>query len=132
MNPQMSGRTVLVAEDDGPVRALAVRILERVGYDVLAASDGRAALEIASAHPRRIDVLVTDVVMPFLNGPDLAACIRRLSPSTLVLYMTGYGRDQTSARSLHIGDAPTLLKPFTPEELQAAVEELLNPPAIHQ
>jgi two-component system cell cycle sensor histidine kinase/response regulator CckA len=125
----MTTRTVPVAEDDGTVRTLARLVLEQAGYDVLEASDGLAALEIASAHPRGIDVLVTDVVMPFLSGPALAARITQLSPAMRVLYMTGYDPDEEAARGLQTDDAPTILKPVTPEELQGAVEKLLHPAA---
>jgi two-component system cell cycle sensor histidine kinase/response regulator CckA len=81
--PPAAGRTVLLVEDEEPVRRVAARCLERAGYRVLAVADGEDALRIAAATPK-IDLLLTDVVMPGMSGPELARELSRLIPRHLV------------------------------------------------
>ena len=115
--------TVLLVEDEDAVRVLAATILRRAGYCVLEAADGATALAIAEDGPARIDILVSDVVMPGINGTELAA--RLTTRSTLpVVLMSGY---PDGALELVVGPRPRFLqKPFEPGALLAAVREELD------
>jgi PAS domain S-box-containing protein len=117
------GRTILLVEDEEPVRRVAARCLERAGYRVLAVADGEDALRIAAATPK-IDLLLTDVVMPGMSGPRLADHLRAARPSLPVLFMSGFSRDLPE--SLAPPPGALLQKPFTPERLAARVAEVLR------
>jgi DNA-binding response OmpR family regulator len=118
---------VLVVEDEPLVRALAVRVLRAAGYDVLDAGDAEQALALVDAGKRaRIDLLLTDVVMPRGSGPDLARRLRASSPELPVLFASGYMdrmQEVQSQLGLRTGFIP---KPFTPDELARKVRELLE------
>jgi len=120
--------TVLVAEDEPPVRRVMVRALEGAGYRVLAAADGVEALEAMEASRAPIDLLVTDLVMPRMGGAALADRLRERDPTLRVLFVSGY--PDRSAEELGLGRAGTRLlpKPFTPGELVVTVQELLARP----
>jgi two-component system, cell cycle sensor histidine kinase and response regulator CckA len=114
--------TILVVEDEEPVRNLAVRVLERRGYTVMAAADGQEALDLAADHPGEIDLILSDLVMPRVGGRELTRRIRLARPSTRILLMSGYD-DQMVAGSLETDDF--LPKPFTPAALTERVARLL-------
>jgi CheY-like chemotaxis protein len=101
-------------------------VLSEAGHRILAAADGRAALELATEYTGAVDLLITDVVMPEMSGPDLASRITPLRPSVIVLYMSGY----TDHALLHRGaieqGAAFLQKPFLPESLLSKIDELLS------
>ncbi|HUL60527.1 MAG TPA: MASE1 domain-containing protein [Anaeromyxobacteraceae bacterium] len=124
--PPVREATVLVVEDDEAVRAAAVRSLERAGYAVIAAASGSAALEVAARHPGRIDLLVSDMVMPGMNGADLAETLRTARPSLRVLLVSGYAGDAALRAAAADGSASVLLKPFTPDQLVGRVAETLG------
>jgi two-component system cell cycle sensor histidine kinase/response regulator CckA len=111
--------TVLVVEDEPRVRALAARALERSGYTVLTAADGEGALAVAATSLDRIDLVLTDVAMPGIDGRALVGKLRALRPDLPVLFMSGF----TSAGPGEL-EAPLLAKPFTPDALVARVQEL--------
>jgi len=115
--------TVLLVEDDAGVRALAELVLSRYGYTVLIAGDGSEALSVAAGHDGRIDVLVTDVVMPRMKGPELAEAIVRLRPGIRVLYVSGY-TDAMELPENAVGDV--VPKPFSEETLVRKVRETLD------
>ncbi|HEY7725483.1 MAG TPA: PAS domain S-box protein [Anaeromyxobacteraceae bacterium] len=112
--------TILLAEDEPQVRAIAARVLSGRGYVVLQASDGAQALRAAAAHAGPIHLLVTDVVMPELGGRDLAERLAADRPGLRVLFTSGY-----TAGGLAEG-AAFLPKPFTPDQLASRVRELLD------
>jgi len=120
---------VLIAEDNDPVRDVAVAMIEDMGYIVLDAADGEKALEIIKSRDD-IDLLLSDVVMPGMNGPELAAAALEIRPELKVLFASGY--TQGTAEEMH--ELPNFIelidKPFTQEELtskvRAAVESQLN------
>jgi two-component system cell cycle sensor histidine kinase/response regulator CckA len=114
--------TILVAEDEPEVRALARDILVQQGYTVLVAEDGAAALRVAEARSGSIELLLTDIVMPKLSGWELARRATALHPEAKVLYMTGYTEIPPRPSSR------VLLKPFTPYALAQAVRETLDSP----
>ena len=116
--------TVLVAEDNDAVRELVASTLSRYGYTVLTAPDGAKAAQLAESHPEAVDALVTDLIMPELNGRDLAERFRAIRPDAVVLVMSGYA-DQSV-----LGDGPRptvdLEKPFPPMELARLLRERLD------
>ena len=118
---------ILLAEDEPRVRALTQRVLEAQGYRVLAAADGAAALELASGRDVRVDLLVTDVVMPGMSGPDLARRLRETRPGVPVLYMSGYA-DQGLAHEAAATGGAFLSKPFETEALERLVRQALEQP----
>ncbi len=121
--------TVLLVEDEDGVRRLARVVLERQGYAVLDAPSAVAALQILDAHAGVIDLLVTDVVMPQMDGRDLADAVRARSPSTRVLFMSGYMDDAVKRHGVGALSEAFLQKPFTPALLARKVRDVLDQPA---
>jgi two-component system, cell cycle sensor histidine kinase and response regulator CckA len=118
--------TILLAEDDDGTRAVVTRILQRMGYAVLLAPDGLQALRIAESHAGAIDLLLTDVMMPGLTGPQLAARLHVVRPGTPVLYMSGYPEDAlTEVAGLQI-ETDFVAKPFTSTMLAQRVAAKLG------
>jgi CheY-like chemotaxis protein len=123
------GETVLIVEDEANVRRVARRILVKAGYKVLTAPGGRDALEICEYGPERIQLLLTDVIMPEMLGPELATRATRLRPDMAVLFMSGY-TDQVIETETPDGDeVPFVQKPFTAATLLAGVDGVLSRPA---
>ncbi len=118
--------TVLLVEDEESVRALARSILESFGYRVLEAAGAEEAVETTRRYQQPIHLLLTDVVMPSVGGPDLASRIQALRPGLKVLFMSGY-TDETVFRHGHLGHGQLFLqKPFTPAALARKVREVLG------
>jgi CheY-like chemotaxis protein len=124
--PRGGSETVLVVEDDPMVRALVQETLGRLGYRVLAAEDPSRALQAAEGHDGTIALLLTDVVMPGMNGRELAGRIARLRPEARVLYMSGYAEDAIAHHGILQEDVVLLQKPFTPDALAGRVREVLD------
>jgi PAS domain S-box-containing protein len=124
LDAQRSGETILLVEDEEGVRKLVRAMLARQGYHVLEAGGSEDALRMAEDRAIRFDVLLTDVIMPKGNGPDLALKISALRPETAVLYMSGY-TDRTIHLQDQIGSTNFIQKPFTPAALAAKLRELL-------
>ena len=124
--PRASGEVVLLVEDETAVREMASRVLQEYGYAVIEASDGREALGLLEQSDGRIRLLVTDVVMPGMNGRELARRAQALSPGLPVLYMSGYTDDEVVRRGLLEAGQPFLQKPFNPETLGGLVAQLLR------
>lgn len=114
--------TILVAEDDDGLRTLLQIALESCGYTVLASASGPAALALADRHAERIALLVSDVTMPGMEGPELARRLAAIRPGLKVLLLSGYGRDPAL---LDAGEE-FLPKPFRPSMLVAKVREILD------
>jgi two-component system, cell cycle sensor histidine kinase and response regulator CckA len=119
--------TILVAEDEAAVRALVEHVLRTAGFKVVAAVDGREALDLAGGLPK-IDLLLTDVMMPRLNGPELAAALREWRPDQRVLFMSGFTNDSLGERGVISPDVELLPKPFAPNELLDRVRRVLAVP----
>lgn len=120
----VAGATVLLAEDERELSALAQEFLTAAGYHVLTASDGKKALEIAAKHTEPIDLLLTDVVMPKMRGPELAKRIRSFHPNVKVVYMSGY-LEETGGTDFLEG-AAFLQKPFSRHALVNQVGSALS------
>jgi len=118
--------TVLIVEDQSDLRCLAVQILESAGYRTLEAVDGPRALEIAQSFAGCIDVLVTDVVLPGMNGRQLAERLRAARPDVKVLYTSGYTYDVIAHRGVLDDDISYLPKPYSPNALRAKVRNVIS------
>jgi len=122
--------TILVAEDQDGIRELARDFLESCGYKVLVAKDGAEALELAGRHKGPIDLLLTDVVMPRVNGPELAQRLAVARPTMKTLYMSGYTERATAHHDVLASDAVSLEKPFSLHRLAGKVREALDTHAL--
>jgi PAS domain S-box-containing protein len=119
------GRTVLLVEDNAVIRRVIRQMLEDQGYFVIEAEDGKNALERIASHEAKLDLVLTDVIMPGLSGPDLASQLKGLYPEIHVLYMSGYASEFVLDRGLRIGGT-VLEKPFTRAALLSAIEASLK------
>ncbi|HEV2671991.1 MAG TPA: MASE1 domain-containing protein [Gemmatimonadales bacterium] len=122
----VGSETVLVVEDQAEVRALTTRILEARGYTVLAAENGSAAAQLADRYLKRIDLLLTDVVMPGVNGRELALRLAAQRRDIKVLFVSGYTGEAIRQHGLLELGAAFLQKPFTPDVLARKVRDVLD------
>jgi CheY-like chemotaxis protein len=118
--------TLLVVEDEEPVRALVHRVLEDAGFRVIVAVDGHDALEMARKHQGRIDLLFTDVVMPGMSGRELAERLLIQRPGTPVLYASGYDEEMVAERASLDPGIQYLPKPYTAAQLLDRIQTLLD------
>jgi two-component system cell cycle sensor histidine kinase/response regulator CckA len=125
--PAAGRETVLVVDDDDGVRRLTRMVLERYGYTVIAAAGGGQALRAAARHEGPLHLLVTDVVMPGIGGPELAEELASSFPELRVLYISGYPDEDLSEQRIPAGRM--VRKPFSPQRLALAVREALDAPA---
>ena len=121
--------TILLAEDQPEVRSVACAVLERYGYRVLQASNGDEALQILREHRGPIHLLLSDVVMPSMSGPELARLVQLKQPGIRVLYASGYTDDAIVRHGVLDPGVAFLQKPFTPTALLRKIRELLDAPA---
>ncbi|HEX6132631.1 MAG TPA: PAS domain S-box protein [Longimicrobiales bacterium] len=120
--------TILLVEDEKSVRDLATRILQRRGYKVIAAADGNEAIEAAERAHGRIHLLLTDVIMPGLNGQDVAERVRALRPDVRVLFMSGYNEEAVLRHGVLAAGSAFIEKPFSPSALLDRVRAILGDP----
>ncbi len=120
LTPIPARGTVLLVEDDAMVRMTAKRVLSKNGYLVLAA-DGVADAVRLAREAKTLDLLVSDVVMPQLSGPDVAALVRQFRPDVRVIYMSGYTPEEIARQGIALGDGRFVQKPFTAESLMDGV-----------
>ena len=118
--------TILVVDDDAPVLDVASRALQRSGYTVLRAGSASEALEIAREHHDDIDLLLTDVVMPGMNGRELAEAIHEEHDDIAVLFMSAYTEDEVILRGVRVAEVHFVPKPFTLDVLTGAVRTALG------
>jgi PAS domain S-box-containing protein len=126
--PRGAGETVLVVEDESVVRSLARRVLEEQGYTVYQAPNGAVALEFLSTHPGVVDLVLTDIVMPRMNGRELAKVFTRLHSEARVVFMSGYTDDDVLRRGVSRTGTWYLQKPFSADALARKVREALDAP----
>jgi CheY-like chemotaxis protein len=125
--PRFSAATILLVEDDSSVRKIAATTLRKAGYTVLEATHGGEALSLLARHTHAINLVVTDVIMPNTTGPKLAAELQLRRPDLKVLYMSGYTDNHLTPHDEQDIWGALLQKPFTPDELLSAVEDMLTP-----
>jgi len=118
--------TILLVEDEAGVRALAETILKKLGYNVLVADSGKAALEIWRDRQDSIDILLTDVIMPHMSGGDLAHKLREQNPRLKILFMSGYTDDIIASHGVLAGETQLIPKPFTAEALGRKLRAVLD------
>jgi DNA-binding response OmpR family regulator len=118
--------TILVVEDEANLRYLARQFLEKQGYRVIDAADGAVAMQIAVAHEGVIHLLLTDVIMPGMNGRELAQRISEIRPNVKVLYMSGYTENVIGRNGTLDAGVRLLQKPFTLRDLKSKVREVLD------
>jgi len=118
--------TVLVVEDEELVRRLGCRMLRSFGYTVLEAGTGDEALVTAAQYEGPIHILLADVVLPQMSGPQLAERLRLSRPAVKVLFMSGYAAETVGSPVGPASDAAFIQKPFSQDELQRKVREVLD------
>jgi len=124
------GETILLVEDEESVRRLSVQILKRQGYKVLEASCGNDALVLSKEHKEPIHIMLTDVVMPRMSGPELASQLRPTHPTMKVLYMSGYTDNTIVNHGVLEEGINYIQKPFTVDSLTKRVREVLDKDSI--
>jgi two-component system cell cycle sensor histidine kinase/response regulator CckA len=118
--------TVLLVEDEPGVRALVETVLRKLGYKVLVADGGEAALKIWGERQGSIDILLTDVIMPQMSGGDLAHKLREMNPRLKILFMSGYTDDMIASHGVLMGETQLIQKPFTAEGLAHRLRSVLD------
>ena len=118
--------TILLVDDEETVRRFSSRVLSKHGFEVVSASSGHEALDAAGNHGDRIDLLMTDVMMPGMNGRQLAEILLARQPSLRVLFMSGYAEDVLATNVGLVPGAAFLSKPFKPKALVTKVREVLD------
>ncbi len=119
-------KTILLAEDAEIVREMVEEILKNDGYEVFSYPDGQEAFSFFKENASRLDLVVTDIVMPRMNGKELAQQCRRERPDVGVLYMSGYLDSQLNTEEDLAGNTDFIAKPFRPAELLQKIEELID------
>lgn len=132
VKPSRDAETVLVVEDEEIVRELVCDVLEQQGYRVLCATNGIEALEMAGPPGLKIDLLLTDVIMPLMNGQELAAQLTAQRPELKVLYVSGYSDNDIDHHGVLDAEVELLEKPFTPQALAQKVREILGESAARE
>lgn len=124
--PPSGAETILVVDDDDAVRSVIARVLRRAGYTVFAVTGPGEALALADAHRGGLDLLLTDIAMPEMDGLELSRRLQQSRPGLEVLPMSGYAPDITASRWKHADPNRLLRKPFTAARLLEAVREALD------
>jgi two-component system, cell cycle sensor histidine kinase and response regulator CckA len=117
--------TILLVEDEEAVRSFAARALRMRGYNVLEAGGGEEALDIVKADNVKIDLIITDVVMPNMDGPTMVRHVKQLKPDLAVIFMSGYAEEAFRRNDQNSEDIHFLPKPFGLKQLAAKVKEVL-------
>jgi CheY-like chemotaxis protein len=121
-----NGETILIVEDEDDLRAYLADVVRSLGYGVATAANGKLALELLGHAKTRIDLMLTDVVMPGMNGRQLAESAREREPSMKVIYMTGYSRNAVTHHGRLDPGLDVLQKPITQSELAARIRDVLD------
>ena len=127
-HPRGSGETILLVEDDPHILEISADMLERLGFTVLKAAGPDAAMELGEVHAGNINLLMTDVVMPGMNGKDLAERVSEMQPGLKVLFMSGYTPDVIAHQGILERDIHFIQKPFSIKELSVKMREVLETP----
>jgi CheY-like chemotaxis protein len=120
------GAIILVVEDEPLVREMVARVLEQLGYHVIACRSGEQAIDVCARPDTRVDLVVTDVVMPGMSGPVLAQKLRAARPDLPVLFTSGHGEEVVSKHGIATGGVHFLPKPYAPKDLAQKIREILD------
>jgi two-component system cell cycle sensor histidine kinase/response regulator CckA len=118
--------TILLVEDEDAVRDFAVRALTMRGYRVLSASGGEEALDLVHSHEGEIDLLISDVVMPSMDGPALVKAVREIKPNLRIIFISGYAEEAFRNSPDRPEDFHFLPKPFSLKQLTTKVKDVLE------
>ncbi len=118
--------TILIVDDEADVREMVRDVLEAKGYTVLEASDGADALLVAGLYPEPIHLMLSDVLMPTMSGPELAEDLKAVRPDTKAVFMSGYTTEVMGEYGVLRSGAPFIAKPFSPELLVRKLREVLD------
>ena len=127
MDYSRGSETILLVEDEEPLRKLCTEFLEQLGYRMLTASNGKEAIALVEGYSGRIDLLITDVVMPGLPGPELAEALLALRPDLKVIFISGYAEGSLAPNGILKPGTVLVNKPFTIRALTAKLREVLGP-----
>jgi two-component system cell cycle sensor histidine kinase/response regulator CckA len=130
MSEEAAKKTVLVVDDEPEIRKLVSAMVAKFGYAVLTADSGEHAMTLYKNHKGHLELLITDVVQPGMSGPMLADKLTALQPDLKVLYISGYDNTHVVQHYVVERGHALLPKPFTTEEIQAKMQELLKPSAV--
>jgi two-component system cell cycle sensor histidine kinase/response regulator CckA len=119
--------TILLVEDEEPLRKLCTEFLEQLGYRMLTASNAKEAVALVEGYSGKIDLLITDVVMPGLPGPELADALVALRPDLKVIFISGYAEGSLAPNGILKPGTVLVNKPFTIRALTAKLREVLGP-----
>jgi two-component system cell cycle sensor histidine kinase/response regulator CckA len=126
LEPFRGSETILLVEDEAPVRKMTTLLLERLGYQVQNASSGEEALRLARGNREKIDLLLTDMLMPGMSGSELADALLARDPALKVLFLSGHTVDTVVRHSAVHTEVAFLQKPFTFDALSKKLREVLN------
>ena len=118
--------TILLVEDEEPLRKVVVELLAQLGYQVLSAGNGKQALAVAAAPQQKIDLLITDVLMPEISGPELARRLQAQKPRLKVIFISGFDDGSLAPQGVLPPDVVLVYKPFTVKALSGKVREVLD------
>ena len=124
-SPVAASNTVLVVDDDPAVRAVATRMLERLGCTVLQAADGQTAIDLFQINYETIALVLLDLMMPQLSGEQVLSALQRIKPGVRVVVMSGYTRQEAAQLFSTLTPAGFLQKPFTSDELRSVVQSVI-------
>ncbi len=124
--PMLGGETILVVDDDPSVLQVASKVLRRGGYEVVEAGGGEQALRLTEERNGRIDLLLTDVVMPGMSGRELAERLSARYPAVRLLFMSAYTEDEVILQGVRVAEVNFIAKPFTVEGLRSKVREVIS------
>jgi two-component system, cell cycle sensor histidine kinase and response regulator CckA len=125
--PAISGtETLLIVENEAAIRNLLQMALRKNGYTVLAAESGREALDLVSTHSGPIHLLITDVMMPDIDGPELVRRLSTIRPETQTLFMSGYMDDALGDQGVLAASVNFIQKPFSPRTIAQKVRDILD------
>ena len=127
MDYSRGSETILLVEDEEPLRKLCTEFLEQLGYRMLTASNAKEAVALVEGYSGKIDLLITDVVMPGLPGPDLAQALLALRPDLKVIFISGYAAGSLAPNGILKPGTVLVNKPFTIRALTAKLREVLGP-----
>lgn len=117
-------KTILLVDDEALIRMIMKKVLGRVGYTLIEAESGEVALREGAAHEGRIDLLITDIELPDIRGPEIYEQLRTRNPKMRVLFMSGFGAQDSARAGSDLGEN-FLQKPFSLTELEEAVAKAL-------